>query len=173
MNSLRELQITFQATVLQEDTKLVGVSNNARLKIYYHSIRTKHFQALKKLYPTIYKLVGAAFFGQLSKEYQMVHPSSHWSLSEFGRWLPDFLSSYAPVQHLTYLPEVAQLDWGIQEVLQDGQSRLLIFAFPVLDIWKFCQGAINRKDRLHLESAGQNLLLKLNQFELEIQRIDC
>lgn len=172
MSSLRSLQIMIQTAVLQREQSSLIISENFRLAIYRNSVRIKHFQALKKIYPTVYKLVGADFFKQLSKEYQMAHPSSHWSLSEFGRMLPHFLLSYHRVQHLAYLPAVSRLEWAIHEVLQDGISKALVFEYPVMDIWQFCQGPAERQDALHLKSNGNNLFLKLNSFQVDIQSLD-
>lgn len=171
MNSLRELQIYFQSALLQLKEKSTNILDISKLNIYQNSIQTKHFKALKKLYPAIHKLVGESFFKQLNRDYRVTHPSLRWSLSEYGGSLPHFLLRYPSVQHLAYLPEVARLEWAIHEVIQDGQSRLLTFNFPVLDIWRFCQGSENRKDILHLKSRGQNIMLKLKQSEVEMQLI--
>lgn len=173
MSTLRSLQIMIQTAVFQRETVSLILSENIRLAAYRNSVRIKHFQALKKIYPTIYKLVGADFFKKLSKEYQMAHPSSHWSLSEFGRMLPHFLLSYHLVQHLAYLPAVSRLEWAIHEALQDGISQVLTFEYPVMDIWQFCQDPNERQDILHLKSKCQKLSLRLKNLEVEIQLLEC
>jgi hypothetical protein len=168
------------------------------ISVYRNSIDIKHVNALQKIYPAVYKLVGADFFTMLSYDYQMQHPATHWSLSEFGRHLADFLSDYPKTVFLSYLPDMARLEWARHEVLfaPDSASfdvhqlqaipesdypqlycklhaaiRLLSFTSPILDIWHFCYHNNSGDELFELKPQGNVVLLSRKDFEVDMQKI--
>ncbi|MDE1990338.1 MAG: putative DNA-binding domain-containing protein [Betaproteobacteria bacterium] len=82
------------------------------LDIYRNNWRHNLRQALAGAYPVLVQVVGEAFFRQLATRFMDEHPSASGNLHDYGDALPAFLQGFAPAQPLSYLPDLAALEWA-------------------------------------------------------------
>jgi hypothetical protein len=115
------------------------------------------------------RIVGKSFFHAAVDAYVEAHPSRSGDLNEYGDVFGDFLRRYEKAAELPYLPDVARLEWAIDEAsraadcafagdavvaalaqvpadalpgLQLGlepSCRLVASAFPLFRIWQVNQ----------------------------------
>ena len=113
MRSLRDSQ---RALV---DAVLDGTGDAAfppdRLAVYRHAVRANYRRALRATYEVVKRLVGRPFFDAAVDHYVAAHPSRSGDLNAYGDRFADFLAAYAPAASLPYLPDVARLEWAIDE----------------------------------------------------------
>ncbi len=93
-----------------------GVSVGQRFNVYRNNVFHNLIEALQAAFPLIEKTLGAPGFQILAKDFIKAHLPSHPVLYRYGQALPDFLSDYAPLAHLGYLPDLARLELAISEV---------------------------------------------------------
>jgi len=82
-----------------------------RLAIYRENVRANRARALGSAFPVVAKIVGAAFFDGLAREYGGHHPSASGDLSDYGDRFADFLDDFARARELPYLASVGRLEW--------------------------------------------------------------
>jgi hypothetical protein len=100
MKQLARLQHAFQDCVLQPDksgaASWVSASGRAdhetRLSVYIHAYRGRLKEVLANDYPAVLMSIGDNQFNVLADDYIRAHPSHYYSLRDFGRHLPAFLS---------------------------------------------------------------------------------
>ena len=139
---------------------------DARLAIYRANGRANYRNALAATYPVVKRLTGAPFFDAAVDAFVAAHPPVAGDLNIYGERLAGFLERYSPAADLPYLPDVARLEWAIDEAnraadasrapdavlavlsivaperlpqvrLALGAScRLVTSAFPILRIWR-------------------------------------
>jgi hypothetical protein len=82
--------------------------------------------ALRISCPTVDALVGEAFFDQAALAFVEEHPPSGVWLAGYGRSFADFLAAYAFATDLSYLADVARLDFAIEAAAAEalGQDGL-------------------------------------------------
>lgn len=173
---LRETQGVFAASLLGIDatttndgTALVRagkLSAARRLEIYRFNILSNLCGALKDIYPVVLTIVGDAFFQHAAEQFVRAHPSCSGDLNQFGGEWPPFLAGYAYAAALSYLPDVANLEWAwhkafhaadtplldlhrLAEVPPEGHgalrfalhpsARLIQSRYPILRIWEINQ----------------------------------
>lgn len=79
--------------------------------------------ALRLSCPTVDALVGEAFFDQAAIAFVEEHPPSRLWLADYGRGFADFLQAYAFATDLSYLADVARLDFAIEATAADAVGR--------------------------------------------------
>src|SRR5262249_36772420 len=84
-----------------------------RLSVYRRNVLANQHDALAATYPVVRRLVGDAFFRESATRYALAHPSDSGDLHRFGAHLAAFLAAYAPARELSYLPDVARLEWAV------------------------------------------------------------
>jgi hypothetical protein len=84
-----------------------------RIAIYRGALQANRATALANAFPVVAKIVGDEFFAGLAREYGKRHPSTTGDLNEYGERFAEFLSVFPPAQALTYLADVARLDWAV------------------------------------------------------------
>ena len=175
MPSLRELQSRFAAAVLAADGTAPALaladsrSGAERISIYRRTIKANYRNALGATYPVVRRVVGAGFFAAVVDAYVEAHPSRCGDLNVYGATFGEFLAGYQPVGSLSYLPDVARLEWAIDEANRAADSfvspddvlrelaavaaerlpatrmriqpscRLIASSFPLLRIWQVNQ----------------------------------
>ena len=128
MPSLRELQERFASAVLAADETAPalacadGRSRAERIRIYRRTIRTNYRNALGATYPVVRRVVGTPFFDTAVDAYVEAHPSRSGDLNEYGATFGEFLDEYEPASPLSYLPDVARLEWAIDEANRAADS---------------------------------------------------
>ena len=93
-----------------------GIGGARRLQIYRNNSNQGLRGALQSLYPAVEKMVGESFFAHCADHYVRQHPSRHGDVRRYGSRFPEFLGEFPPCQELSYLPELARLEWCYHEV---------------------------------------------------------
>ncbi|SDH56522.1 DNA-binding domain-containing protein [Roseospirillum parvum] len=102
-----------------------GLRPEQRLSIHRNATRIGLSEALAAHYPAIQRLVGEEFFAALAGRFIEAHPPRTPVLAEWGGELGDFLADFPPAAGLPYLPDVARLEWAINEVLHEADATPL------------------------------------------------
>jgi len=88
-----------------------------RLAVYQSNVRGNFVDCLHCSFPAVWGLVGEEYFRQTAREFQRRHPSRSGDLLHAGRRFPDYLAELHAADRFAYLPDVARLEWLIQEAL--------------------------------------------------------
>lgn len=117
--SLREAQRGFSSAILAGDSLPIRArilpgrfGAERHLQIYRNNVYASLTDALVAVYPVIARLVGEDCFRGCGYHYLRNAPPTSGNLHDFGEHFPEFLSSFEPVRELTYLPDVARLEWA-------------------------------------------------------------
>lgn len=198
---LYNLQKAFSAALLTLETQPLvpyiianGLTPEQRLQIYRNNIINNCTQALRAVYPTVERLVGADFFNAAAREYVRQYPSTFCDLQQYGDKLAEFLATFPPAKTVPYLAEVAQFEWGYHlalhaaahsplDLIALGQiapddyhqvkfslhpaTRLFAMQFPVSYIWQLCQAEEDPNDQITLPEHGEKILMLRPKFEVE------
>lgn len=92
-----------------------GRAAGRRFDVYRNNVILSLSEALETGFPVIAKLVGAANFKTLARDFVRVHPPSSPLMMFYGSEMPKFLVDYGPVQGVKYLADVARLEIAIRE----------------------------------------------------------
>lgn len=124
MLSLRELQLSFTAAVLDGSTAAIlpwirddGLNPAARVNIYRNNLQEGFLKALSLGFPVIQRLVGEDYFRQLGRGFLAEYPSRAGNLHHIGAPFAGFLRDRFAATTYSYLPDVAELEWAYQECL--------------------------------------------------------
>lgn len=93
-----------------------------RLDIYANMYFYRLRDCLAEDFPKLAVQIGAASFHNLVTDYLLLHPSTHFSLRELGRSLPDFVRSHPLERELPALADLAQLEWARVDVFDDEDA---------------------------------------------------
>jgi hypothetical protein len=102
-----------------------GLTPQARLAIYRNTANGTLVSALRLSYPAIQALVGPAFFEVAARQFIDHSPPSTAQLDSYGATFPDFLAQMPQAVSLAYLPDVARLEWDVNEVLHAPDTKPL------------------------------------------------
>ena len=194
MPSLHELQRAFSAAAVFGDTAAVaslgivagGLRPDARIDIYRDNVLGNYRKALAATYPVIKRLVGAPFFDAASDNFVRGCPSTRGDINRYGANFAEFLRAYAPARDLRYLPDVARLEWAVDQanIARDAttfdlaalanvppelhgelrfslhpSAQLIVSTFPILHIWQSNQPATDGDEHIDLDEGGDTLLV--------------
>lgn len=125
MPTLLETQTAVRDSLLSGDIAAglrtyLSVSN--RLSIYRNTHVGSLTAALRLSYPAVHKLVGQDFFDGAAARFIRVHPPGRAYLYEYGDAFPDFLSALPEAQSLSYLADVARLEWAVNRALHASNT---------------------------------------------------
>ena len=198
MPSLRELQRAFSAAAIFSDTAALAslgvvagaLQREARIDIYRATVLGNFRRALAASYPVVKRLVGAAFFNAASDNFVRGHPSTRGDINRYGADFAQFLDTYPPAQDLKYLPDVARLEWAIDQanIARDAASlhlaalsavpaemhgelrfslhpsaQFIVSMFPILHIWQANQPECSADENIDLAEGGDTLLVLRRQ----------
>ena len=128
--SLPELFRRFAASLLAE------AGADPRIGVYRNTVFGNYRNALAATYRVVRDLTGAPFFDTAVEAFARAHPSSGGDLNVYGGTFPDFLASYPHAAGLAYLPDVARLEWALDEASRafdtSGTSQATIAALAAL-----------------------------------------
>lgn len=133
MPALADLQALVRDTVLGGDAgALRGIvaddrlGHARRLQVYRNNTTILLSEALGANFSVVQALVGEDFFLSLAKRFVRLHPPRTPCLFEYGADFPDFIASDPAARDLSYLADVARLEWLVSESVHAA-------AAPVLD----------------------------------------
>jgi hypothetical protein len=207
MPSLRELQRRFAGAVFAEDGApaafAVGGSMPAaeRIAIYRRAMHANYRKALGATYVVVRRLVGVPFFNAAVDAYVRAHASTSGDLNVYGDAFGDFLASYPYAATLPYLPDVARLEWAIDEAQRaadcasepetvlaalaavpperlteaelrlDPSCRLVASEYPILRLWQVNQSDHRGDDTVDLDAGGDALLVRREEAGVSLRQL--
>ena len=172
------------------------LSPEKRLEIYRHNVFTTLTSALRDLYPVTESIVGAPFFTHLAEQFIRDTPSRSGDLNIFGGEWSDFLCGRAGVDNLTYLPDVAALEWAWHRAFhaaeyppfdlsklasvprdQHGALRFILHpsvsliasSYPIVRIWQVNQSGYDGDMAIDWEAPGDSVLVIRDDVEIKIE----
>jgi hypothetical protein len=190
---LGELQAAFGRALLGEGAAALGVRGDgldpdARLRIYRHQVLSSLTDALRATYPVVCRLVDARFFAYGADAYIRTDPPAGPCLFEYGDSFPEFLAVFPPCRGLSYLPDVARLEWALNRALHapdaepidptrlvavppDDLARLLVRLDPSVSLLA-SPWPIDRIWRANQPEADPALVVDLDEggAQLEVRR---
>ena len=202
MSSLRELQERL-AQALAAASPACAAWPAERIAIYRRNIAANYRNALAASYPVVRRLTGAAFFGAAVDAYVVAHPSRSGDLNLYGDGFGDFLVQYAPAAPLPYLPDVARLEWAIDEAHRaaeaprvpeamlaalagveaerlaslrmrlDPSCRLVASPYPILHVWRANQPDRDGRERVLLDEGADRLLVRRDDARVAIEPLQA
>jgi Putative DNA-binding domain len=207
MSSLRELQAAVADSVLHAaDGPLAaliredGLGFDRRLQVYRNNTFSSLTAALKDTFPVVCQLVDDRFFDYAARDFIRAHPPTAPRLAEYGSDFATFLVGFEPARHLTYLPDVARLEWAINGAYHAADAprlepariaalpqeryaalcfvphpscRLFASRFPIDRIWQAHQRGGDLETRIDLSSGGCRLLIDRNDGNIRLLALDA
>jgi len=191
--TLQNLQAEFLEQLFSENEAKSSVYPLSRLAIHRNNIITQLTNVLRETYPLVNKLLGSDFFNMTAKHYIEQYPSRHPCLQHYGEFFSNFLTEFAPVRNLVYLPEVAAFEWHCHQVFYAAEhpgldktmlasvppekydqlhfslhpaARLFQSHFPLLKIIDLCEKKI--EEEINYNQGGVNLLIKRSEFDIKL-----
>jgi hypothetical protein len=206
MPSLREWQRAFSAATLFGDgaagARLSIVAGDldpsTRIAIYRNNILGNYRKVLSATFPVVRRLVGGSFFDAATDQFVRGHPSHHGDVNRYGGDYAAFLATYPPARELSYLADVARLEWAIDQASIAANStpldvtalaavapdalaelrfrlhptaRLIKSPYPILRIWQVNQPDHDGNDHVDLGDGADLLLVTRGGQGVSIDRI--
>lgn len=193
MPPLSDLQAGLRRAIRTGDAQPVlaaidgrGLPASARLRIHRNHHYVSLTSALAATYPVVERLLGERCFGGLAREFILLAPPASPCLFEYGAGFSRYLAAVPTLMDLPYLPDVARLEWAINEArhapdsprlpvdalasLQDccfsdviftqqASCRLLASPYPVDRIWRANQPDADPGAVTALDQDGTRLLV--------------
>lgn len=146
------------------------LSARRRLAIYRHSISSTQIRALESTFPVLQKILGAAAFSRLARDYAWTVGAPESDLNSLGhrldRWIDSGQRGLSKFSALPYLADLVRLEWAwhrahlaadapvfafaaFSQALQAGHSvrlrpnaalTLIHSQYPILRIWRAYRG---------------------------------
>jgi hypothetical protein len=207
MPSLRELQQDFADAVLGPpglSPAFAASSSDTgaeRLAIYRNALFANYRGALSATYPVVKRLTDAPFFHAAVDAFAHAHPSTSGDLNLYGDAFARFLAAYPPAAQLPYLPDVARLEWAIDEAQRtpdaprvpeavlaalsiapaqrlpalelplEPSCRLIRSTYPILHLWQVNQPDYQGDTRVSLDEGADRLLVRRDADGISLQRL--
>ena len=122
MHALPEIQARFYAAMslpqsepaVDDLLRGAAAKNARRIAAYRRNISGNMSSALALTYPVIQRIVGDIFFREVARAYALFEPSRSGDLNDYGANFSSFIESYPHAAALSYLVDVARLEWQLQ-----------------------------------------------------------
>jgi hypothetical protein len=206
MPSLPELQVAFARAVLESGEHPLadwivtgrGLDAQGRLRVYRNNVFGNYRKTLREVYPVVLALVGEPFFHSAADTYAVRHSSRSGDLNDFGGEFAAFLASWPPVAQLTYLTDIARLEWAMERAVHaadaapldlqalaavpEAELPLLHFElhpasdivcspYPILRIWQVNQSGFTGNQTVNLHAGGDAVLVIRQGTSVELVRL--
>ena len=162
------------------------MSAEARVDVYRNNVFGNYRKTLAATFPVVRQLVGAAFFNAAVDAYVRAYPSTRGDVNRYGDDLAHFLAAYEPARMLAYLPDIARLEWAIDQAAiaadappfdlaalaalpEDAHAglrfvlhpsaQLVESHYPILHIWQVNQPDFEGPAEVDLREGGDSLLV--------------
>jgi hypothetical protein len=123
MSALLEFQRTLQGALLRDEPFPAGV--RARWMIHQHNCRSSLANALRWSFPAVRSLVGEDFFEAMALQFMRWHAPDGSCLDDYGSEFPQFVADFPPAHALSYLSDVARLEWAVNRALHASDAERL------------------------------------------------
>lgn len=129
VSSLGEFQQAFAVALFvdggQDASPIASLLRQPAFAIYRNTMRKACIDALEANYPAVARLVGSEWFRAAAALHVAVTPPHDARLMHYGAGFADFLAGFEPAASLTYLPDVARLDWFWTEAHISADAEVL------------------------------------------------
>lgn len=196
MQSLREIQTRFADALLGD-----AGNTGERIAVYRNTVSANYRNALGATYRVVSQLVGTPFFNAAVDAYVLACPSTGGDLNVYGDRFGDFLATYPHAKELPYLPDVARLEWAVDEAGRaadalgtpsallarlaavpaeritaqrfalDPSCRFVTSDYPVLRIWQVHQPGFEGDIAVAFGAATDHLLVRREAGAVVIERL--
>jgi hypothetical protein len=209
MPPLRELQQRFAAAILGNDDAAlpIGLFSTddaaARVSVYRNNVLSNYRNALAASYPVVCRLVGKAFFDAAVDAFVRARPSTSGDLNVFGGDFGDFLASYPYAEGLSWLADVARLEWAIDEAHRavevpclpeallagfamvaaerlaslrlrlDPSCRLVASPYPILHVWRANQPDRDGREHVRLDEGADLVLVRRDDVGVAVEPLEA
>lgn len=207
MPSLHDLQQSMSRMIWDQDNAaladhLDGSQDRgaAGLLVYRNNVFASLTSALADTYPVVARLVGEDFFKACAHHYIRAYPTAEPVLAFYGAHFADFLGSFEPAAALTYLPDIASLEYAwleayhaadvapldmssLQSVSPDQfagmhlhfhpSTRLVASEFPIEAIWTANRPETLSDDTIDLAAGPTYVLVSRPMFKVDVRPIDA
>jgi hypothetical protein len=95
------------------------------LAVYRNTCQRSLVNALSTSFPIVARLVGAEFFEGMACAFIERHLPTSACLDDYGAELPAFVETFAPASSLSYLADVARLEWAVNQALHADDAAAL------------------------------------------------
>jgi hypothetical protein len=102
-----------------------GLAAADRAAIHRNTFAWTIANALRITYPAVDKLVGETFFDAAARLYLAKTPPCFANLDQYGEGFAEFLAGFPPAAALSYLPDVAALEWAVACVARAPDAPVL------------------------------------------------
>ena len=207
MRSLAELQQRFarslqapEGTAPEFDVAGSG-SPSERMDIYRRAVRANYRKALGATYPVVRRLVGESAFSAAVDAFVRAHRSTSGDLNDYGDAFGALLAQHPSTTALPYLPDVARLEWAIDEVNRAADDtsrpeqilealaavaperlprltlrlasrcRLIGSSYPILQVWQMNQPGSESDARVPADAPGDALCVRRDPDGIVIERL--
>ena len=99
-----------------------------RLAVYRNNVLASLVDALAASFPVVQALVGEAFFRAMAAVFVRSAPPRSPVLAHYGDGFAGFISGFAPASGLSYLPDVARLEYARIQAFNAADASLLTAA---------------------------------------------
>jgi len=100
-------------------------SNETAIEVYRNNYRGNLHDTLTLVYPVMEQLVGKDFFRFMTRNFINQHQSRGGNLHHYGEEMASFIAAFEPAKELTYLSDVATLEWACHSAyFADDQATL-------------------------------------------------
>jgi hypothetical protein len=206
MPSLRELQRGFAAAALFGDTAALsnlgieagGLDAATRIAVYRNNVFGNYRHALAATYPVVRQLVGSALFDTAIAAFVRAYPSLHGDVNRYGGDMARFLATYPPARAQAYLPDVARLEWALDQANIAAEApaldlpalaavpvaalgglrfalhpsvQILKSRHPILRLWQVNQPGYSGDDDVSPDEDGDLLLVRRAPDGVVIERL--
>jgi putative DNA-binding protein len=130
MPTLLETQIALCSSLFGQDSRAIADFVSAgwlpdTVSIYRNTVLVGLTKTLRLSYPVVLKLVGEDFFEAAALEFIRRTPPQVAYLNQYGGGFDTFLRGFPPARGLSYLPDVARLEWAVNCALHAADCEKL------------------------------------------------
>jgi hypothetical protein len=87
-----------------------------RLAIHARNMRASLSAALASIFPATQRLTGDGFFAYATAQFIAASPPRDPVVDSYGEGLSSFLQAFSPAAHLSWLPDLARLEWMLHDL---------------------------------------------------------
>lgn len=88
---------------------------NKRIGVYQNNLVQSLSKVIRQSFPLVEKLTGEEFSRQMATLFVRSHTPADGHINHYGEEYPEFIENFVPAQTLPYLPDIARLEWAINE----------------------------------------------------------
>jgi hypothetical protein len=160
------------------------LSAQEKLAIYRNSMQQNLIKTLCNTYPVCYQLVGEEFFRGMVTKYSEKMLSVSVDLGNYGADLAKFIAKFLPAQSVSYLSDIAKLEWSLHQLsrgkdnavfdfsqlnhLSEAQQLHVVFELPINSFLLNSQYPIKKIWQLHQpDYQGETTI----DFNIDVERL--